>query len=261
MHQWIVFRILIYLFFIESRVYAALKAMFIDEDGNKTVTGPYISTRFSQYIGGFDSECYLTGYATVFTGNENPCRIDTVEQDLKGKFVLVNKLQLFNCFEESTYSNVEFLGAQGLLNSDPQPPGWQINRANIGKDPEAGKIPFLDLGMDFFLEIYVPLVTGQESRDVFINLTGCDDHNPFRRCKRVEANHVTLIGFISLFAAFLAYDALGSIKKTKSSLPRIFIIKFLAIYCLMRGIWDVFCIASGDTTVWFGNGYFPTEFQ
>eukprot|EP00924_Labyrinthula_sp_SR-Ha-C_P002670 snap_masked-scaffold_13-processed-gene-3.24-mRNA-1 protein AED:1.00 eAED:1.00 QI:0/0/0/0/1/1/2/0/260 len=226
-------------------VQAEIIVTFLNEDNAR---GPYRTTRFSELIGTFSSDCVISTNATFLGSSEDPCKRSSIITDLTGLVVFAFSLESQSCYPEKAYENLESLGAAAVVNVGRRPAGSNMYASYFGYPIGKGSIPFVDTSYEFFEDVYKEIKDSSEN--VFVELDGCDDENQIKVCYEVsEVVTQWLFMPITLLNLLTARKYLKKIKNTEGTAPRIFILKFLFYqnYVLITGFTQLRSVFQTET--------------
>eukprot|EP00924_Labyrinthula_sp_SR-Ha-C_P012891 snap_masked-scaffold_12-processed-gene-2.8-mRNA-1 protein AED:1.00 eAED:1.00 QI:0/0/0/0/1/1/2/0/611 len=170
----------------------------------------FITTRYSNFIGGFDEECSIIAPMVKLAPGENLCDLDTIQTNITGQVLITFIILNFGCFEEVAYENAIKLGAIALIDAVGIPPGSYESIHNAGQSFQKGDIPFLQVGTEFFgtfgIEGLSPAFNFLNGTPIVIQ--GCGDTNLFT-AKKVKGSassrpRIALIAYEALFLLFTA---------------------------------------------------------
>eukprot|EP00924_Labyrinthula_sp_SR-Ha-C_P006208 snap_masked-scaffold_63-processed-gene-0.39-mRNA-1 protein AED:1.00 eAED:1.00 QI:0/-1/0/0/-1/1/1/0/538 len=213
------------------------------------------TTRYSDQMGSFDVDCTFSSIGTTLLPSENPCKKSSFSRDLNNQTIIVSALQSFGCFEETSYSNLESLGAVAVIVTEPEPPGTAVFRSHWTHKRNKGSIPFLDTGLDFFTTF-----KKFSSVNFEVQVNGCNDENVFKRCNEVQGVIFSMLTcFLCIYVAIISAQSLINTRIKKNSLPRQYILKVVVGVSVWNAFMAFFNMQIPDAFVWISDGKFKTN--
>eukprot|EP00924_Labyrinthula_sp_SR-Ha-C_P008958 snap_masked-scaffold_2-processed-gene-7.54-mRNA-1 protein AED:1.00 eAED:1.00 QI:0/0/0/0/1/1/2/0/566 len=111
---------------------------------------PIRTTRYSNFLGDFSSECLIQTTAVTLSPEENICNLNSITTQVEGQILFTPALVTENCPEAKAYENAQQLNILAFIDVVPLPPGNFLNVFNIGFKPNQGDLPFLQVGVEVF---------------------------------------------------------------------------------------------------------------
>eukprot|EP00924_Labyrinthula_sp_SR-Ha-C_P002879 snap_masked-scaffold_13-processed-gene-9.46-mRNA-1 protein AED:1.00 eAED:1.00 QI:0/0/0/0/1/1/2/0/494 len=216
--------------------------------------GPYRTTRFSELIGTFSSECVLSTSAIILGRNEDPCKRSSIKTDLTGLIVFTDSIETLHCYPERSYKNLEHLGAVAVVNTGKRPAGSNMYVNHFGYPIGDGTVPFLDTSLEFREDVYQEMKDSDEAF-VIVEIDGCDDENEFKFCYEVIDMGVSwCIIPVTLLNIYTARNSLRKTKITRGTAPRIFLLKFYFYQNIFMALSFLLNVSPFNTYFWLTEG-------
>eukprot|EP00924_Labyrinthula_sp_SR-Ha-C_P015847 snap_masked-scaffold_4-processed-gene-10.32-mRNA-1 protein AED:1.00 eAED:1.00 QI:0/0/0/0/1/1/2/0/574 len=232
--------------------------IFISFTETNQTLGPINTPRYSERIGVFSSSCNISRSATILSPDENPCDQTTFDRNLLNLVVFTTNLRRYGCFEETSFKNLQILGASAIVNTDNRPGGFSMFTSHIGHRKEDTQIPILDTGLNFLEQVFNKLEVDGDEFTVEIN--NCDDENPHTVCYRVvEPLSYVLLSVVAFFVALSCRRGLINMKKTQGTKPRRIILSLLMFCCFFLFVLSFFNLFSTEGFVWITGGRYKSN--
>eukprot|EP00924_Labyrinthula_sp_SR-Ha-C_P012922 snap_masked-scaffold_12-processed-gene-3.21-mRNA-1 protein AED:1.00 eAED:1.00 QI:0/-1/0/0/-1/1/1/0/637 len=240
------FYILTLLYTLFNGVFSSAQVPFITEDFT------FITTRYSNFMGGFDEDCSITAPMVKLAPGENLCDLDSIQTDISGQVLITFIILNFDCFEEIAYENAIQLGAVAVIDAVGIPPGSFHSVHNVGQKFKQGDIPFLQVGTEFFATFGI-----QGFSPAFdflvgtpISIDGCGDSSKIIECYDVYQGILIVFSFAAFSGVFLAYRAVKKVRWTATSRPRVVLIIYEAIFLFFTAVLLFFGLTLRQAKNW-----------
>eukprot|EP00924_Labyrinthula_sp_SR-Ha-C_P011662 snap_masked-scaffold_17-processed-gene-4.21-mRNA-1 protein AED:1.00 eAED:1.00 QI:0/-1/0/0/-1/1/1/0/564 len=218
-----------FLFLLISRLNATAQVPTI------TSNFTYITTRYSNFIGNFDTDCIISAPMIKLQDSENLCDLNTIETNVTG-YVLVTFVMLnYDCYEEKAYENAMELGAVAVVDAVAVPPGSFHSVHNLEQKFKFGNVPFVQVGTEFFgtFGIEGKSIGFDFLVETYIEINGCGDESGITECFEIYQKIYICFSFVAMFGLILAYKLVKKIRWNVTSKPRIFLLAIESVVLLL----------------------------